>query len=134
VVDASVAIKWYIPEIHADAALGFLDDNYDLVAPDLVLAEFGNIVWKKCRSGEIAETEAYALLAAFEAVPLRIFYLENLLKPAFELAIGLGRTVYDCLYLALAVHLHCRMVTADRRFYDVVEAGPYAGNIRWVDE
>lgn len=49
VVDASVAIKWFIPEIHATAAGRLLEKNLKLLAPDLIFAEIGNILWKKCR-------------------------------------------------------------------------------------
>ncbi|MBI4482062.1 MAG: type II toxin-antitoxin system VapC family toxin [Acidobacteria bacterium] len=47
VVDASVAMKWFVPEAHQDAALRLLDDSCELLAPDFMAAEFGNILWKK---------------------------------------------------------------------------------------
>src|SRR5438046_9849081 len=34
-VDASVALKWFVEEIHAEAARCLLDDQYALYAPDL---------------------------------------------------------------------------------------------------
>ena len=133
-VDASVAIKWYLPEIHADAALACLDDKYHLHVPDLFHAEFGNILWKKCRVEEITYTEAITILDALITVPLRNHRTEQLLRPAFELAVGLDSTVYDSVYLALAVCEECRMMTADRKFYDTVAGSPYSGNILWVEE
>ena len=36
VVDASVAVKWFLPEIHSEAALRYLDGDYERVAPDLL--------------------------------------------------------------------------------------------------
>lgn len=47
VVDASIAIKLYVPEVHSPQAVRFFSDQHDLIAPDLMLSEFGNIVWKK---------------------------------------------------------------------------------------
>lgn len=41
VVDASVAAKWFVPEIHQPAALRLLDDRHELLSPDLITAEFG---------------------------------------------------------------------------------------------
>ena len=134
VVDASVAIKWYLPEIHAEVALACLDDKYHLLVPDLFFSEFGNILWKKCRVGEITHNEANTIFDALAKVPLQNYPLEKLLLPSFELAVGMDRTVYDCIYLALAVSEACKMLTADRKFYDVVAGSPYSGNILWVEE
>ena len=39
VVDASVAVKWYVPEIHSEAAAKLLSGPYELIAPDLILPE-----------------------------------------------------------------------------------------------
>ena len=36
VVDASVAIKWFVPEIHAEAARRLLREGITLLAPDLI--------------------------------------------------------------------------------------------------
>lgn len=47
VVDASIAVKLYVPEIHSAQAIRFFSDGHELIVPDLMLAEFGNIIWKK---------------------------------------------------------------------------------------
>jgi predicted nucleic acid-binding protein len=44
VVDASVALKWFLPEVHSDAAARLLREGYRLHAPDLIRAEFGNVL------------------------------------------------------------------------------------------
>lgn len=44
VVDASVAIKWFVPEIHSDAAARLLDPEIYISAPDLIAPEFGNTI------------------------------------------------------------------------------------------
>ena len=53
---------------------------------------------------------------------------------AFDLADRTQRTVYDCLYLALAVQLGGRMVTADQRLYKSLAGTPWAGHICWVGD
>jgi predicted nucleic acid-binding protein len=58
VVDASVAVKWFVPEIHSAEALRLLSLYCELLAPDLLPSEFGNILWKKTRRGEIRVPEA----------------------------------------------------------------------------
>jgi antitoxin FitA len=47
VVDASVVIKWFVDEVHAEAARRLPEDQYELFAPDLLWLEYGNILWKK---------------------------------------------------------------------------------------
>ncbi len=42
-----------------------------------------------------------------------------------------GRTVSDCLYIALAQRLGCVVVTADRKLYNATRGGPYATRGLW---
>jgi len=50
IVDANVAIKWFLPEIHKNEALRLLNPRYSLHVPNLFLLEFGNVVCKKVTS------------------------------------------------------------------------------------
>ena len=100
VVDASVAAKWFIPEAHSAAALRLFESDHSLTVPDLFLAEFGNILWKKVRLGDINRDEGREILKAIKLVPLDIVSSVPLLDPAFEIAVGLGRTMYDSVYVA----------------------------------
>jgi predicted nucleic acid-binding protein len=45
-----------------------------------------------------------------------------------------GRTVYDSLYIALAVAQDCVLITDDRKFHGVIASGPLAKHIRWIGE
>ena len=134
VVDASVVIKWFVPEVHTDAALRYLDDAHERLAPDLLLPETGNILWKKVRLGEITEGEGRNILRAVAAAPIQIHPSGPLLDPAFAIARALDRSVYDSLYLALAVAHECRMVTADRRLHNALRNTPLAAHLRWVED
>ena len=49
VVDANVAIKWVIPEIHSEAASRLLNNSNTLLVPDFFFSEIGNIFWKQVR-------------------------------------------------------------------------------------
>ena len=64
VVDASVAIKWFLPELYGDAALRLLREGHSLVAPDLLFPEVGNVLWKRVRRREATAKEAGAALDA----------------------------------------------------------------------
>lgn len=132
VVDSSVAVKWFVPEIHTDAAVRLLDEGHELLAPDLFLPEFGNVVWKKIRLEELTLEEGRHVLRGLMAVPVDLYPSEQLLQPAFEIANGINRSVYDCFYIALALLRNCRLVTADRRFHDALQGGPFSASVRWV--
>ncbi len=135
VVDASVVIKWHVDEIHADAARRLLsDDTPALHAPDLVFPELGNILWKKIRRGELTDEQARRIGHLVALPPLEVHPSAPLLEAALEIAISTGRTVYDSLYLALAVQLNCRMVTADERLYHALKDGPLSAHILWVED
>jgi hypothetical protein len=62
VVDASVAIKWVLPEEGHGLALRiqdlYEDEKLDLVAPCLLIAEAGNVLWKRVRRGELTREAA----------------------------------------------------------------------------
>ncbi len=114
VVDASVAVKWYVPEVGSDVASALLDGAALLLAPDILVAEFGNTVWKKVRKGELKHGEAKHIINTFiSACPVALRPSIVLLRGAFDVALRLQRPIYDALYLALAVVEGCSCVTAD---------------------
>lgn len=134
VVDASVAVKWFVPEVHSAAAARLLEPDFILSAPDLIGPEFGNTVWKKVRGQEITREEATEILTAFPAMGVELYPSSVLLISAVELAVALDRTVYDSLYLALAVAQDSALITADQRFHVAVMESPLASHIRWVED
>ncbi len=134
VVDCSVALKWYVPEQHSQSASRLLDGQQELHAPDLLLPEFGNCLWKKCRLGELPETESRSILPALGKVPIRIHSSEVLLEAALELALHTARTVYDSLYIALAMLLDCPFVTADQRLFSAPRRSGLSADIRDVTQ
>ena len=134
VVDASVAVKWFVPEIHSEAAVRLLDAEIALYAPDLISPEFGNILWKKVRRREIGRDEADEIMIAFARLPFEVRPSAVLLPSAFELAIELDRTVYDSLYLALAVAEECAWITADAKLHAAIVASGLAPHVQWVED
>jgi predicted nucleic acid-binding protein len=112
VVDASVAIKWFVPEIHAGAARRLLREGVTLLAPDLIWAEVANALWRKWREKELAAELVEGILNDFRRYPLRIHSAESLYEVTWPVAQESGRTFYGSLYLALAISQGCSMVTA----------------------
>lgn len=86
------------------------------------------------RAAEITRDEADEILGAFERVALEIYPSRAILAAAFELAVALDHSVYDCLYLALAVAEECALITADARFHAVVAESLLASHVQWVEE
>jgi predicted nucleic acid-binding protein len=125
VVDARVAAKWFLPEPDAAAALRLLDGRHRLAAPDLIHAEFGNIVWKLHARGTLDTEEASDMIEHFLSMPLEIHDSTYLLAPALQIAIATKRTVYDSLYLALAVELGGTVITADERWVKALGNSPF---------
>jgi predicted nucleic acid-binding protein len=132
VVDASVVIKWFVDEVHAEAARRLQDDQYELFTPDLLWPECGNILWKKVRRGELTANEARLIRGGLEQQPIGTFPSGLVLELALEVAFDTNRTVYDSCYLALAMLLGCQLATADRRFVNALQGGSYATHICWV--
>ena len=134
VVDASVAIKWFVPEVHSIAAVRLLESDVSFSAPDLILPELGNALWKRVRRGEMTAGNASEIISALEKIGIEISPSTSLLPSALELAYALDRTVYDCLYLSLAIARDCPMVTADGKFHSAVNASRLASHIVWIED
>jgi predicted nucleic acid-binding protein len=114
VVDASVALKWVLDEPGSDAAAALCDR--ELIAPALWLVEATNALWRSAGFGQITIGEARERLAELLVAPVATLPVEPYIEEALDLAAAIGHSVYDCLYLALALRHNTHVVTADRRF------------------
>jgi predicted nucleic acid-binding protein len=124
VVDASIVVKWFLPEQSSEEARQLLDESLELVAPDLVYAEAGNAVLKRVRMRQLEAPIARRMVADIATIALQPVPSQVLLKDAMGVAISAGITVYDALYLALAVRLETQLVTADARLSATVSRSP----------
>ncbi|MCP5374222.1 MAG: type II toxin-antitoxin system VapC family toxin [Hyphomicrobiales bacterium] len=116
IVDASVAIKWFVRENLRNHAMALLNRHGgDLEAPDLLLAEVGNIAWKKCRRGEMTTEQCRLALAGTEDCLSALHPMPLLVPRALAIALALGHPIYDCVYIACAEATGRTFVTADER-------------------
>ena len=126
VVDASVAVKWLVEEALSDEAAGLLGSDETLVAPPLLFAEAANALWAMRRRGDIAAVDLAEAVETLRAAPVSTpASMSDLISAATRLASDLDHPVYDCFYLALAVHTQYPVVTADTRFHGKVRRHPY---------
>ena len=133
VVDASVAAKWFFPEVHSAAASRLRRGTEPMIAPAHFDAEIANIFWKRVRMGQLQTEQALRALAGLPRVVDSGFGLPGLVGRAFDIAVRFDRSIDDSLYVALAVQEGCEFVTADRRLYNGLrEALPQT--MLWVED
>src|ERR671939_766934 len=102
VVDSSVAVKWFVIEPYSTESRRILDAYQNgllsFLAPDLINAEFGNIVWKKHLFQGLDASDAQDILDRFRQVRFKLTPAAALLEDAYQIAVAHRRTVYDALY------------------------------------
>jgi predicted nucleic acid-binding protein len=132
VIDTSVAIKWYLPEIYQAEAQLFLNTSHDRHAPDFLHAELGSVLLKKVRRGEITADECRQYIGYLTSIPLCLHESLFLRQSALEIALQIGSSFYDGLFLALALQLGGRLVTADAKLYSKIQGGFLGPWALWV--
>lgn len=129
VVDASVAVKWFVAEPDSAAAERLLGYPIDLHAPLLLMSELANALWKKFRKGFIDEPEAEEALRRARRTVGQWHPTEALIENALRLSLRFDHPVYDFLYVSLAERLGMTCVTADLRLVRKIEKTEYAGRV-----
>ena len=138
VIDACVAVKWFLKEVDSDEASLLLEQHAseisvpELFSVEVLAALVRNSNIHKRAVPEMRESAfafagiiAGSRLAVIPATPVRLLV-------AFEQAIAIGHPLKDCLYLALAIELGCPLVTADARF--AAKARGVWGDVRVLGE
>ncbi|MCC6198236.1 MAG: type II toxin-antitoxin system VapC family toxin [Burkholderiales bacterium] len=113
-IDASIAIKWVVEETGTQEALA-LRKTAKLLAPDLLISECANILWKKVQRKELHKNEALLAARLLQGAEIELVPTRSLLEATTQLAIELAHPAYDCVYLALAMERGSCFVTADDR-------------------
>lgn len=112
VADSNVAVKWYVDEQHSTEARRILADykagSLILLAPDMIYAESGNIMWKKRTFQSFDPKDAERIVKRFRAQSVfSLTSTADLVEEAYQLAVTHKRMVYDSLYLALSLRAGC---------------------------
>ncbi len=125
VVDASIVAKWFLPELHKENAekllRDYLSDNGELIAPDLLIAEVGNIFWKRSTQlRDITVQLASESYRHFLSLDIPVHRSSRLASAALHLAINERRPIHDMIYIALAQQNGCEFVTAHERLLNAL--------------
>jgi predicted nucleic acid-binding protein len=129
VVDSSLVAKWLPPlnnEPFAIEARKLLVEwtrgQIELSVPDLLLIEVANVLWKAVRIGRCGAQEARSALNILISYDLPAVPSVTLLNLAFRIGIEYKRTVYDSIYIALAVQSQRELITADEKLANALAA------------
>jgi predicted nucleic acid-binding protein len=120
VLDASVAAKWFSNEDLTDRAVSvrdaFLDGRIGLCAPQHILYEVGNSVWKNKSLGLDDSIKAVESLLAME---IELIMLDSeAAGQSMRLARDIGVTYYDAVYAQISAMRKIPLLTADRRLFE----------------
>lgn len=114
IVDANVAVYWFVPTPLTAMAATLLERS-DLVAPGIIQIEVVNSFAKYLRAGLITSTQLREGIAEVRNAISQFVDDRQILDAATDIALTYGHSVYDCLYLALALERREPLATADKR-------------------
>jgi hypothetical protein len=122
VLDASIAVAWFLPEQHAVFAAGLMEGRNDLTAPDIIVAEVGNGLVKAFRRGVIKQERVQAAVRYLMASLIDLRPSTPLLPNAADLACRLRCSIYDATYIELARRTAALIVTDDARLTEIARS------------
>lgn len=132
VVDASVAIKWVIPETGHERARDLPARSFDgqvtMLAPSHLRWEVANALTPHFRHGLLTSDAVRLIFDRFESLSPRLVDVSLAIEDALDLSVRLRTSFWDSLCLALAIREDCVLVTADERLYR--GAGRVVPNVR----
>lgn len=128
-VDASVAVKWFVPEPGFKVAAALLTPDAVICAPEFLFVEVANVLWKKVRKGDFAVSVASAACGDLPGYLSEVAPSPDLMERALELALLMDHPAYDCFYVACAEVAAAPLVTDDQR---LLKAAAQAGLARHV--
>jgi predicted nucleic acid-binding protein len=121
VLDASVALKWVLPEPGHEESLAVLTayeaGQLSLMAPRSFMEEVAGVLSRCCRRKQLTAAQAEEAFRVIDQHRPVLAEDPHLLDQALKLSLHRQLSLWDCLYLALAIDRRCNLITADRRFY-----------------
>ena len=132
VIDANVAAALLIDLAYSTPARQAVAGTERIFAPDIVVHEFANALWKLVTSGKMTESFAHQALTGLDVLVSNIVAGRTIVHEALRIAVELRHPVYDCFYLALAADRDATLLTADRRLAARVEHTEFADRLQLI--
>ena len=132
VVDASVAVKWFVSETLSGEARLLLSHRLELHAPDFLLAEYANVIWKKVRRRELTASPVYTDALSNLSENVALHPIGHMIEHAMQAALDLDHPIYDCLYLACAEATESTLITADEKLANKVASSSLDTDVRYI--
>jgi hypothetical protein len=129
VVDANVAVKWFIQQSGSDHARRVQTHKEPLIAPALLVAETASGLWRHVRRGDVLASQARIALVGLPKWFGELVDDQLLAPRAMDLAVELDYSPYDCIYLALSLARSAPLVTADKRFINRLANSRYSQHV-----
>ena len=122
ILDTSVIIKWFFNEeeentLAANLILNrYLDNEIGIIIPEIAIFEIANVIKNRVKTSLNKHIGANVIDKIFNLGI--IFYIsKEILKNAFNIAIDINESVYDCIFIATAEHFKSKMITDDRKLF-----------------
>ena len=128
-VDSCVVAKWFFAAPDSDQAMKLPGEGIDLMAPDFILVELGNILWKCVRSGRISDLHALSRLSIASQYFAQLRISSLLLDETFNAARQGNHPFCDCLYVVAARASNAPLVTSDNKLVAKLAGTPDARNV-----
>lgn len=126
VVDASVGLKWVLPEPDSPQAERLARSDVALLVPDFWLNEACNVLWLRVRRKLFTPDEARDALALLrdqvDPTPTTDLGLHDI---ALDIGLAINHSPYDTLYVAFALAMGAdKVVVADGPFVTAMRTHP----------
>jgi predicted nucleic acid-binding protein len=129
VIDSCVCVKWVIREQDSERAIDLLSSDVELIAPDLVLLEVANALWKNVRRGLVTAERSQSRLADLPGFFNRLLPSAELVAESLGLALTIDMPIYDCAYVIASRRTGAKLVTADTKLVGKLTDTPDCQNV-----
>lgn len=133
VIDANVAAALVLQLPYSARAREAIRSAERIIAPDIIVHEFTNVLWKIATQGRMTEGFARRALVTLDGLVSDFVAGRPIAHDALRIAIAFTHPVYDCFYLALAHERDAILMTADSRFAARVARSELAERLHLIE-